>query len=89
MVAYNEHKINFSHKLTCNGTPQMFNRRECKVRSVAGHNAHEKEDGRTQEGGTSMLLFGPLIQHHNFEASGNVELISGVKIHYNGVVLNL
>ena len=29
VVAYNEHKINFLHKLNCNGISQMFNRREC------------------------------------------------------------
>ena len=73
MVAYNEHKINFSHKLNCNGMSQMFNGGECEMRSVAGHNVHEKEGGRTQEGGTSMLLFGPLIQQHNFKASGKDE----------------
>ena len=73
VVAYNEHKINFSHKLNRNGMSQMFNGGECEVRSVAGHNVHEKEGGRTQEGGTSMLLFGPLIQQHDFEASGKDE----------------
>ena len=70
VVAYNEHKINFSHKLNRNGMSQMFNGGECEVRSVAAHNVHEKEGGRLQEVGTSMLLFGALIQQHDFEASG-------------------
>ena len=30
----------------------------------------EKEGDRTQEGKTGMVLFGPLIQQHDFEASG-------------------
>ena len=62
LVAYSEHKMRMGHKLNQNGMSQMFNGGECEVRSVAGHNVHEKEGGRTQEGGTSMLLFGPLIQ---------------------------
>jgi hypothetical protein len=70
VVAYNEHKINFSQKLNRNGMSQMFNGGECEVRSVAAHNVHEKEGGRTQEGGTSMLLRGVLIQQYDFEASG-------------------
>ena len=61
VVAYNEHKINFSHKLNRNGMSQMFNGGECEVRSVAVHSMHKKGDSRLQEGGTSMLLFGALI----------------------------
>ena len=44
-----------------------------RKRSEAAHNVHEKEGGRLQEGGTSMLLFGALIQQHDFEASGKDE----------------
>jgi hypothetical protein len=58
------------YKSNCNGITQLFNERECEVRSVAGHNIHEKEGGRTQEGGTSMLRFGPLNQTYDFKASG-------------------
>ena len=69
-VMYNEHKMNCSHKLNRNGMSQMFNGGECEVRSVVGHNVHEKEGDRIQEGGTSILLYGQLIQQHDFEASG-------------------
>ena len=69
-VVYNEHKMNCSHKLNRNGMSQMFNGGNCEVRSVVGHNIHEKAGGRTQEGGTSILLYGQLIHQHDFEASG-------------------
>ena len=36
---------------------------------LCGHNVHENV-GRTQQGGTSLLLYGPLIDQYNFEASG-------------------
>ena len=71
-VAYNEQEINLLHKSNHNKMSQMFNGGECEVRSLAAHNVHKKE-GRTQEGGTHMLLFGALIQQHNFEASGKDE----------------
>ena len=48
----------------------MFNGGECEVRSVAGHNAHEKQCGRVQQGGTAMMLYGPLIEQFDFKSSG-------------------
>ena len=65
--AYNEPTMNLSHKLNRNGMSHMFNGGECKVRSVAAHNVHEKGGGRTQEGGTSLLLFGELIQQYDLK----------------------
>ena len=47
----------------------MFRGGEAEIRSVTGHNVHENI-GRTQEGGTSMLLYGPLIEQYDFEQSG-------------------
>ena len=70
MVAINEHRMNCSHKLNRNGMSQMFNGGECEVRSVTGHNIHEKKYGKVQRGGTGLLLYGPLIQQQDFEAFG-------------------
>ena len=47
MVAYNEHKINFLHKLNCNGMSQMLNGGEYEVGSVMGRHVHKKEGDRT------------------------------------------
>ena len=48
----------------------MFNGGEYDVRTVAGHNVHEKQCGKVQQGGTAIILFGPLIKQFDFEASG-------------------
>ena len=66
----NEHRMNCSHKDNRNGLCQMFNGGECEIRSVAGHNVHEKKCGRVQQGGTGILLYGYLIDQYNFESSG-------------------
>ena len=42
---------------------------EADIRSVVAHNVH-KNVGRVQEGGTSMLLFGSLIQTFDADHSG-------------------
>ena len=70
VVMYNEHRMNLRHKRNKNGMNQMFNGGEAEIRSVAAHNVHEKKCGRTQQGGTSVLLYGPLIEQHDFKASG-------------------
>ncbi|MEJ2137350.1 MAG: hypothetical protein P8X86_19155, partial [Desulfofustis sp.] len=69
VVAYNEHRINCAHKDNVNGMGQMFNGGEAEIRTVTGWNVHENV-GRQQQGGTSLLLFGPLIDQYDFEASG-------------------
>lgn len=46
-VMYNEDKMNCSHKLNKNGMSQTFNGGECAVRSVVGHNVHEKRRKNT------------------------------------------
>ena len=71
LVCYNEHKQNLMHKDNKNGFSQMFKGGEAEVRSVAAHNSHEgRVVGRYQEGGTAALVFGPLIEQYDFEASG-------------------
>ena len=69
IAAFSEHKINPSHKENVNGMSQMFNGGEAEIRTVTGHNVHENV-GRTQQGGTSLLLFGSLIDQYDFEESG-------------------
>ena len=73
-VAYAEHKINCAHKDNVNGMGQMFNGGEAEIRTQTGHNVHE-DVGRTQQGGTSLLLFGSLIDQYDFEhqRSSNVQ----------------
>ena len=68
-MAYSEHKINCAHKDNVNGMGQMFNGGEAEIRTQTGHNVHENV-GRMRQGGTSMLLFGALIDQYNFEESG-------------------
>ena len=69
IVAINEHKLNLKHKRNKNGLSQMFNGGETDIRTVAGHNVHENV-GKVQQGGTGLLLYGPLCQQLQFDESG-------------------
>ena len=69
VVAYSEHRLNCKHKDNINGFSQMFRDREADIISVAAHNVHENV-GIIKEGGTSMLLYGSLLDRYNFEHSG-------------------
>ena len=60
IVAMPEHRINPQHKLNRNGMVQMFKGGEAEVRTQVGHNTHESVS-KMQEGGTALLLYGPLI----------------------------
>jgi hypothetical protein len=74
VVCYNKHWLNLMHKDNKNGFSQLFRGGEADIRSVAAHNRHEGKDvGRVQEGGTVMLLYGPLIEQYNMENSGRDE----------------
>ena len=74
LVCYNEHRLNLMHKDNKNGFSQMFWGGEAEIRSVAAHNKHEgKEVGRVQEGGTAMMLYGPLIEQYDMDRSGRDE----------------
>ncbi len=74
LVCLNEHKQNLMHKDNTNGFSQLFQGGEAEVRSVAAHNRHEgRQAGRTQEGGTAAMVFGPLVEQYDFEASGKDE----------------
>ena len=65
IVAYNEHRQNLRHKENRNGWNQLFKGGEADVRSVVGHNVHGDTDriGRVQEGGTALVMFGPLTEY--------------------------
>ena len=69
IVAHSEHHLNSRHKENRNGMSQMFRGGEEEIRLVTGHNVHDNI-GRTQEGDTSMLVYGPLIEQYDFEHSG-------------------
>ena len=69
MVCYNENRVNIKYKENYNGLNQLFRGGGVDIRSVVAHNVHENL-GRVQEGGTSMLLFGSLIQQFAVDHSG-------------------
>ncbi len=63
--AYNEHRLNMQHKLNKVGFNQLFWGGEAEVRLVVAHNVHVEKTQRKQEGGTSMLMFGEMINYYN------------------------
>ena len=69
IAAYCKHKLNMKHKRNCNGFNQLFKGGEAAVQSVVAHNVHENI-GRTQQGGTSLLLFGHLTEQLDHDESG-------------------
>ena len=62
LVAYNEHRLNMQDRRNVNGFNQLFKGGEAAVQSVIAHNVHENF-GRVQEGGTSVVAFGPIIDY--------------------------
>ncbi len=71
VVLYNEHRQNLMHSDNCNGWNQLFRGGEADVRSVVAHNVHEGRNvGRTQEGGTGILMFGQLTEYLDMPNSG-------------------
>ena len=72
LVAYNEHRLNMKHKLNKVGFNQLFWWGEAEVRSVVAHNVHECRE-RVQEGGTSLLAFGSIIDYLDMSLSGKDE----------------
>jgi len=70
VVAYNEHRQNLQHKDNRNGWNQLFRGGEADVRSIVAHNVHEADRiGRVQEGGTGLLMFGPLTEYLDMPGS--------------------
>jgi hypothetical protein len=54
--------MNMGHKSNINGFNQLFKGGEAAIQSVVAHNVNENF-GRIQEGGTSLIMFGPLTEH--------------------------
>ena len=70
VVAYNEHRKNLRHKDNRNEWNQLFRGGESDVCSVVAHNEHESDNiGRVQEGGTGLLMFGPITEYLDRPAS--------------------
>ncbi len=79
-MVYSEHEINAAHKENDNGISQMFNGGESEIHSITGHNIHENV-GRRQQGGTSLILYGSMIDHYDFEDSGQEDTVLGRWVH--------
>ena len=56
-------------KKNCNGFNQLFEGGEAVVQSGVAHNVHENF-GKVQQGGTSLIMFGPLTDQLDFNKSG-------------------
>ena len=70
VVAYNKHRQNLQHKDNRNGWNQLFRGGDADIRSVRAHNVHKADRiGQVQEGGTGMLLFGPITEYLDVPAS--------------------
>jgi hypothetical protein len=70
VVAYNKHRQNLRHKDNQNGWNQLFRGGEADFRSVVAHNVHKADRiGQVQEGGTGLLMFGPLTEYLDMPGS--------------------
>ncbi len=69
IVAYNEHQLNMRHWRKVNRFNQLFHGGEMEIRSIVAHNVH-KNVGQRQQGGMSLMLFGPLIEQLSMDQSG-------------------
>ncbi len=62
IVAYNEHRLNMAHRQNINGFNQLFKGGKAAVQSAVVHNVHENI-GKVQEGRTSLLMFGAIMDY--------------------------
>jgi len=69
MVSLNELQLNLQHKANKHGLSELFNGGETDIRTVAADNVYENVS-KVQQGGTGLLLYGPLIQQLQFDQSG-------------------
>ncbi len=69
MAAYCEHKLHMKYKKNVNGFNQLFKGWEAAIQSITAHNVH-KNIGRTQQGGTNLILFGRLTKQSDHNESG-------------------
>jgi hypothetical protein len=66
IVAYNKHQLDMQDQHNVSGFSQLFQGGEATIQSVVAHNDH-KIFGEVQEGGTSLMAIGPLMEYikHN------------------------
>jgi hypothetical protein len=69
IAAYCKHKIIKKRKKNVNGFNQLFKRGEAAIHSIVAHNVHENV-GKIQQGGTSLVMFGHLMQQIEGNESG-------------------
>ena len=62
IAAYNKHWLNMKHNDNAYGFNQLFRGGEAVIQSVVSDKTHENIC-KTQEGGTSMLMFGPTTDY--------------------------
>ncbi len=62
------------HKSNSIDYSKLFGGGEADVRSIVDHNVHENM-GRVQEGSTSMLMFGPLIEYLDVSEGGKRNVV--------------
>ena len=75
LVACNEHRLNLRHKQNKNGFRQMFSRGELDLIAIAAHNTHGEDGiGRIQEGWTTLITYGQLLQNCDREHLGRDNL---------------
>ena len=72
IVGLVEHRQNLHHNNNKNGWSQLFQRADEDVRLVTAYNSHENV-APGQEGGSGLLIFGPLIDQLDMKSSGNDE----------------
>jgi hypothetical protein len=73
IVGLVEHRQNLHHKANTNGWNQLFQRANKDVRMVVAHNSHENV-APVQEGGSGLLVFGPIIDQLDMKSSGKTNL---------------
>jgi hypothetical protein len=69
IAAYSKHQLNMKNKNNCSSFNQLFKGDEAVVHSVIAHNVHENF-GMVQQGGTSLIMFGPLTDQLDFNENG-------------------
>ncbi len=69
IITYNKYWLNMKHKSSSISFSKLFGGGDAVVRLIVAHNVHEYI-ARVQEGGTSMLMFGPLIEYLDMSEGG-------------------
>ncbi len=73
IAAYSKHELNMKNKKNCNRSNQLFKGGEAVVQSDVAHNVHENF-GKVQQGGTSLIMFGPLTDQLHFNETGKDDM---------------